>query len=287
MRRDHHRNNGETLDALSASTKVFRTSYGDYFALATGTRRRLFSTEKYVSADFTRESGRYGAAGGSLAFFERLANAGELRTYSTPRQAEVGLERSLEEARGAEDSWERVSFESLGKELRANPKLRIQGESATLDGKPLRDLPPKDADLSENILTFAFGSSHFLFGHPYPVFISFFLIDSKDRSVFEKSFLERPLLYPDRGPFHTSTLDAVWSDRRASKIASAVQYFVTPEEVVITHMQTKDSYRRKGINTLMVKMLEEEYPSLQIAFKDPTDLGSRFMRGRGYSRSRK
>jgi hypothetical protein len=81
------------------------------------------------------------------------------------------------------------------------------------------------------------------------------------------------------------TLDMFWQNRETKALtkllAGAVQYVVLDDEVMITHMSVRPKWRRNGLNTLMIEVIEANNPGKPLVYDNPTDMGKQFMVSRG------
>lgn len=73
---------------------------------------------------------------------------------------------------------------------------------------------------------------------------------------------------------------------KASKgLVAVVRYIIRADQIYIDMMAVKSDWRRRGVNTAMIKTIAERFPNNRIIFSPPTEQGQRFIEAReGISR---
>lgn len=159
-------------------------------------------------------------------------------------------------------------------------------ESAA-DSIPLRQLPPEVAYKELIVAVGPFGPTAEFFGYDRNTYVLYFLQDSADlRALTEMARSGDIAIFPRRraigGP---GTLDMFWKNSETKALtkllAGAVQYIVLDNKVIITHMSVRSKWRRNGLNTLMIEVIEAAHPGKSLVYEDPTDMGKKFMASRG------
>jgi hypothetical protein len=106
------------------------------------------------------------------------------------------------------------------------------------------------------------------------------LVDNVQRGVFPLFRLRTP-------QWSTGTLQRFWEEKQnkpvTKRLAAAMQYYVEGNEVALTHMSVRPVLRRNRVNSLLVQFLQAKYPDKTFVFDDPTEVGLKFMRGRGFA----
>lgn len=152
--------------------------------------------------------------------------------------------------------------------------------------RKLRDVKPEEIE-PLLIGLGPFGPMGEFMGYHASTHIVYALEDSDDREqVIEYIKAEMTAIYPLRramgGP---GTIEMFWRNSHnrplLKLLVGAVQYYAHDGKLVITHMSVRPKWRRHGLNSLMVDNIASSHPGSEVIYDDPTEMGKRFMRGRG------
>jgi len=179
-----------------------------------------------------------------------------------------------------------------------NPLLDKREKTVYFGDRPLKEVAYLteiiESEFSENVMIvgpFGKGLAQ-VFGFHENTYILYFLINPDDRPILKEMIQTEKLpIFPMRRPVYgAGTIDMFWKSNRkfTNKIAGAVQLITDDkrENLVITHMAVKPKWRRQGLNTLMIRIVEQEWPHNEIIFDEPTGEGLKFHKsyGRGILR---
>lgn len=163
--------------------------------------------------------------------------------------------------------------------------LFVRTDSSSI---PLREVAP--ADMAPFMIGVGpFGKALEFFGY-HPETRTLYLLKDTDVKADARDLIQHqgviPIFALRRAIGGPGTLPMFWANKENKVITkhmvAAMQYYVTPDEIVLTHMSVQPKYRRQGVNTLLVDTVMSNYPGRKVVFDDPTPDGKRFMRGRGF-----
>jgi hypothetical protein len=75
-------------------------------------------------------------------------------------------------------------------------------------------------------------------------------------------------------------IDSIFVKPGAKGLIGAVKFIARPDVLYIDFMSVRKGWRRRGINSLMIRTLVTEFPGRQLAFSEPTAMGSKFIQGK-------
>ncbi len=148
---------------------------------------------------------------------------------------------------------------------------------------PLRDMTPEDVD-PLIIIVGPFGPVAKFLGFHENTHVLYFLKDSADKQAIIDIIQGGGVMavfQNRRGIGMPGTLDAFWRRKDAkplTKLLAGALQFIDDDKLYLTHMSVRSKWRRNRLNWLMVEEVRESYPSLELVFDDPTDMGRKFMR---------
>lgn len=122
-------------------------------------------------------------------------------------------------------------------------------------------------------------------------------IESKEDSFFPKGFFALNLFNDPKSIqdvrdgkaklllFHPSTLSAtsnflnIWQKKTTNKnILAAIQGTILDDKIIIDFMSVRPKYRKRHINSSMIKWLKEKFPQREIEYVDLTEAGEKFVK---------
>lgn len=165
-----------------------------------------------------------------------------------------------------------------------NPKFRKKKGRVFLGSKLSNNLATEE--LAKNAVTVGpFGDVAAVFGYDPNTYLLYLMEDSANIPRLQAAILgdskDAFPLFPIRVPYGVGAIDMFWQQRLAKLMAGAVQYVVTPDRIIITHMAVKAKWRRQKLNTKMIQLIMQKYPSRTLSFLQVTEDGRKFVESFG------
>lgn len=171
-------------------------------------------------------------------------------------------------------------------------RLFRQGKTVFVeDGESVRPLREYAAEEIEDLLLNVgpLGRVAAMFGYHPETYVLYLLKSSDDKPALrEGARVGRfPLFRLRAVMWSRGTLQQFWEEKEnkpfTKRLAAAMQYYVDGDNVVLTHMAVRPALRRNRVNSLLVEVLQSNHPGKTFVFDDPTEMGSKFMKGRGFA----
>lgn len=253
--------------------------HGSYFGTSTA---RIAVIGSLVSLNLVQRAGyhpKYGSPRWKMTRCGR--NAGRLLTEIEARPVFAEM---------IKNNYDEIHARSCN--LRSNPLLTKTKKKSFLGEVPL--LEATKEDFEENMVIMGpMGPTGEFFGYHRETRILYFLIDSGDMQFFidvilgehPNEKLSPPIFALRRAIGGPGTIDMFWKNRATKplikKMAGAVQFIVDEGDVIITHMSTKRGWRRRKVNSAMIKYIENRYPDKKLFYQELTEQGRKFMESYG------
>jgi len=165
-----------------------------------------------------------------------------------------------------------------------NPKFRKKKGRVFLGSKLSNNLATEE--IAKNAVTVGpFGDVAAVFGYDPNTYLLYLMEDSSNMPKLQAAILGESKdafpLFPIRVPYGVGAIDMFWQQRLAKLMAGAVQYVITNDRIIITHMAVKTKWRRHKLNTKMIQLIVQKYPSRTLSFLQVTEDGRKFVESFG------
>lgn len=165
---------------------------------------------------------------------------------------------------------------------RRNPEITLVGKKVLADNQTLLEAWAKI--IKENILLVPLPA--FFFGKG--AYIMWFFRSPTGRQRYleildDPEAKETVPIFPVRLPvgFGPGSLERFWKVKTSKLLVGAIQFSVTDDQIVITHMSVKPKYRRNRVNSFMIDEIKKTFPDKGLFFHELTKQGRAFMKKYG------